>query len=490
MRKVWSKWLAVAVFAVGTMAATVTHAQGSVSLQVFYDELQPYGTWVDHGRYGYVWMPNAGADFVPYGSNGYWVQTSYGNTWVSNYNWGWAPFHYGRWFYDDFYGWLWVPDTTWGPAWVTWRSGGGYYGWAPLMPGLSVSMSVGYYSHIPNHYWNFVPYRYVMYRQVYRHCVPRTTVVNVINHTTVIVNNNYYGDNNHNNGRDRRDHDGAYFTGPSRSEVEKRNGERIPVYEVHDRNAPGRTDVSRNSVSLYKPAVDHETRTRALPSEFTRDNEQGREAIQSRRQSQQGSGTYNDFRDAQQRGELGNRRESLMESPRRSDDRNSEEIRDIESLRRGTPSPDSRDFRNENNNPVNRTLDRVQRDREFNDVQRERELNQQRSQQRDVEIRRRSNRDEEFKQFEELQKSQMRQQEQQERQMRQRSYEPSQDRQPRQRSYEQSQDRQPQQRSYQEVQRGAPARERSQFQQSSPSRGQRVAPAQQQQRTGSRTRSN
>ncbi|MGC3947112.1 MAG: hypothetical protein QM762_21770 [Chryseolinea sp.] len=97
-----------------------------------YDELQPYGTWIDHGRYGYVWMPNAASYFVPYGTNGYWVQTSYGNTWVSNYNWGWAPFHYGRWFYDDFYGWSRVPDTTWGPAWVTWRSGGGYYGWAPL----------------------------------------------------------------------------------------------------------------------------------------------------------------------------------------------------------------------------------------------------------------------------------------------------------------------------------------------------------------------
>jgi len=97
MRKVWSKWLAVAAIALIAMAANPAKAQGSVSLQVFYDELQPYGTWIDHGRYGYVWMPNEGSDFVPYGSNGYWVQTGYGNTWVSNYSWGWAPFHYGRW---------------------------------------------------------------------------------------------------------------------------------------------------------------------------------------------------------------------------------------------------------------------------------------------------------------------------------------------------------------------------------------------------------
>src|ERR1700754_3890356 len=71
--------------------------------QVFYDELSPYGQWVDYPDYGYVWTPNAGPDFRPYATNGYWTYSDYGWTWVSNYNWGWAPFHYGRGFYDNYY---------------------------------------------------------------------------------------------------------------------------------------------------------------------------------------------------------------------------------------------------------------------------------------------------------------------------------------------------------------------------------------------------
>ncbi len=54
--------------------------------------------------------------------------TEYGNTWVSDYDWGWAPFHYGRWVNNRYNEWVWIPDTVWSPAWVSWRSGGGYYG--------------------------------------------------------------------------------------------------------------------------------------------------------------------------------------------------------------------------------------------------------------------------------------------------------------------------------------------------------------------------
>ncbi|MFA6795615.1 MAG: DUF6600 domain-containing protein, partial [Proteiniphilum sp.] len=80
-----------------------------ISFNVFYNELRPYGRWINNGRYGRVWVPNVGRDFHPYATNGYWVMTDYGNTWVSDYSWGWAPFHYGRWFYDDYYGWSWMP---------------------------------------------------------------------------------------------------------------------------------------------------------------------------------------------------------------------------------------------------------------------------------------------------------------------------------------------------------------------------------------------
>lgn len=268
MKKMWDRgWVVIIAFVMmSVLSITTANAQRTVSLQVFYDELQPYGTWMDHGQYGYVWIPRVGSDFMPYGTNGYWVNTQYGNTWVSDYDWGWAPFHYGRWFFDDFYGWIWVPDTVWGPAWVTWRSGGGYYGWAPLMPGFGIHLSVNYYNRIPHRYWNFVPYRYVTYRHVYRHCVPRPTVVNIINHTTIIT---------HNHTDNRRQ---TYFTGPTSSDIERRGGGRVQMHSISETDRPGRTEVSRSSVNLYKPAIDNprDSRSRPVPATYVRKDASGK----------------------------------------------------------------------------------------------------------------------------------------------------------------------------------------------------------------------
>ena len=109
------------------------------ALSDFHSSLDPYGSWVEDGTYGSVWVPSTtvvGADFVPYTSAGHWT---YGNdyTWVSDYEWGWAPFHYGRWVYIGGRGWSWIPGRTYSSAWVTWRSGydgWGYVGWAPMPP--------------------------------------------------------------------------------------------------------------------------------------------------------------------------------------------------------------------------------------------------------------------------------------------------------------------------------------------------------------------
>src|SRR5579863_7565475 len=120
--------------------------------QVFYDQLGPYGNWVDYPDYGYVWHPNVDADFRPYATNGHWLYSDQGWTWVSSYNWGWAPFHYGTWFFDDNYGWLWVPGHDWAPAWVTWGRSGDYYCWAPLAPNADADRWTP-----PQRSWNFVP---------------------------------------------------------------------------------------------------------------------------------------------------------------------------------------------------------------------------------------------------------------------------------------------------------------------------------------------
>ncbi len=122
---------AVACFA----APPAAQAQVDVNVTIggFYDELAPYGRWVDC-RYGQCWVPaRVAADWQPY-SNGQWIYTDYGWTWVSEDPWGGSPYHYGTWTSIEGYGWSWVPGTVWAPAWVTWSYSDRYVGWAPLPP--------------------------------------------------------------------------------------------------------------------------------------------------------------------------------------------------------------------------------------------------------------------------------------------------------------------------------------------------------------------
>lgn len=111
------------------------HAAVTVDISFFHDRLAPYGNWIQHQRYGWVWQPTVvDVSWRPY-TDGHWVMTEeYGWFWDSDQEWGWAPFHYGRWACDGEFGWVWVPGYEWGPAWVAWRNGAGYVGWAPLPP--------------------------------------------------------------------------------------------------------------------------------------------------------------------------------------------------------------------------------------------------------------------------------------------------------------------------------------------------------------------
>ena len=111
----------------------------SASVQIhanadFYTPLSEYGGWVEIGSYGRCWRPAAVAvGWRPYCA-GHWVWTDCGWYWASDEPWGWACYHYGCWTCDPSYGWVWVPGVEWAPAWVSWRVGGGYVGWAPLPP--------------------------------------------------------------------------------------------------------------------------------------------------------------------------------------------------------------------------------------------------------------------------------------------------------------------------------------------------------------------
>ncbi len=152
----------------------VVYAPPPAGVGVFYDALAPYGEWIIVEQYGRVWRPHpwiVGAHFEPYSTGGYWVNTEAGWSFRTQWSWGWAPFHYGRWYRDSAFGWVWVPDTTWGPAWVEWRFGGGYVGWAPLPPH---GVAVVYRSYEPP--WVFVPTRYLVEVDARRYAVPPSEV--------------------------------------------------------------------------------------------------------------------------------------------------------------------------------------------------------------------------------------------------------------------------------------------------------------------------
>ncbi len=215
----------------------------SVGFQVFYDELSPYGTWVRNPDYGYVWIPDVEPGFNPYSTNGYWVFTDEGWTWVSDYSWGWAPFHYGRWFVDPQWGPMWAPDYEWGPGWVTWRRSGDFYGWAPIGPGVSITIAYGSSYYQPYNQWTFVRDRDFGRRNISQYAVNNTYNRTIINNSTVI--NNTHIDKSRNV---------TYNSGPNRSEVEKHAGRKFTPVQIRESSKPGQK-MTNNQLQIYKPEV-------------------------------------------------------------------------------------------------------------------------------------------------------------------------------------------------------------------------------------------
>lgn len=139
---------------------SAAEAQGDeVDPTTFQDDLQPMGQWVATSDYGACWIPQG----VPVGwrpyTAGRWVYTECGWTWVSEEPWGHITYHYGSWVDHPRYGWIWVPGRVWAPAWVAWRVGGGYVGWAPLPPAAcrrDIPVANAVVLRIPTPYFCFV----------------------------------------------------------------------------------------------------------------------------------------------------------------------------------------------------------------------------------------------------------------------------------------------------------------------------------------------
>ncbi len=272
MKQIFTSMIMAVAMLLAASVSQKTFAQPAVGVSItyqnFYDELSPHGRWIDYPEYGYVWSPNLGAGFQPYSTGGHWVWSDeYEWMWVSDYSWGWAPFHYGNWFYDDMYGWMWVPGYEWSPAWVSWRTGGDYYGWAPVRPGISISIGFGNYNP-PSNYWCFAPRRYIGSRNIRNHYIDRRQNVTIINNTTII--NNYGRRNN------------VFVNGgPRRQEAERYAGRINPV-RFRETNSPGRTRVRNNEVSIYRPSIQRNNNSNFSPrnaERFDRNRQQGNAGI-------------------------------------------------------------------------------------------------------------------------------------------------------------------------------------------------------------------
>ncbi|MBX5439300.1 MAG: hypothetical protein IRZ29_07145 [Thermoflavifilum sp.] len=242
-----AKGLMVLLLAGALSTGPVPHrasaAPPHISIQVFFDALSPYGHWVTYGSYGYAWVPAVEVGFIPYATAGHWVFTSLGWTWVSDYPWGWAPFHYGRWIYDDYYGWIWIPGTEWAPAWVVWAQSDGYYGWAPLPPGVDISVHIAIGRYIPYSRWVFVPGAYLCAPAPYRYYVYPREHVTIVQHITVI--NQVYVER----GGPR------YFYGPRPEVVQRYLGRPLRPVAIVDASRPEETRMEGNAVRIFRPAV-------------------------------------------------------------------------------------------------------------------------------------------------------------------------------------------------------------------------------------------
>ena len=193
-----------------TMLACVVSAlpqatRADVSIDFFYNNLSG-GNWIEVEGYGYGWQPDIAVsdpNWRPY-ADGYWAYTDYGWTWISYEDFGWAAYHYGRWANLADYGWTWFPgsDLDWGPAWVSWRTGGDYIGWAPLPPrgpgivyeGQPIGASVDIEFDIGPEYYNFCDIRFigepVLRDRIFPSTQNVTYISNTVNVTNITVQNN------------------------------------------------------------------------------------------------------------------------------------------------------------------------------------------------------------------------------------------------------------------------------------------------------------
>jgi hypothetical protein len=188
----------------------------------FYEPLTPHGEWVVVGSYGRCWRPGrVEAGWRPY-CNGNWERTEAGWYWASDEPWAWATYHYGRWDFTEQYGWYWVPQTQWAPAWVSWHEGGGYVGWAPLLPSVRISAS------------GFVGFNVAVISPRAFVFVEQRGFLNPIRPTTVVINNTTIINKTVNITNTKIVNNTVINEGPATAAIEKASGRKVQAVAVKE----------------------------------------------------------------------------------------------------------------------------------------------------------------------------------------------------------------------------------------------------------------
>src|SRR5205809_63809 len=251
-------------------ALTVFQSGGAdVSVNFFYDNLNG-GNWYQVADYGYVWQPDAATspDWRPY-TDGYWAYTDVGWTWVSYEDFGWATYHYGRWVRLEDYGWCWVPGYEWGPAWVSWRTGGNYIGWAPLPPegrgeivyeGRPITGHVDVEFGIGPAYYNFIDVRFIGEPVLRGHFYDYNQNVVYINNTVNVTNITYNNSVVYNYGPDY-----AVLSRYSTRPIQRLKLERTSVDPLQAVKAGNVTKVQGDKLVLAAPLKLQKANTQIAP---------------------------------------------------------------------------------------------------------------------------------------------------------------------------------------------------------------------------------
>ena len=224
------------------------------SYDTFYTKLEPYGAWFETSDYGYVWQPNEAErsrSWRPY-TNGRWFYTDAGWTWNSDEPFGWATCHYGRWARLRSVGWVWIPGDEWAPAWVSWRKGNDYVGWAPLPPEARFERGRGIHNRADSDYdigpdqYCFVPTDDLGAERIANTIVPVERNVTIINQTTNVTNITYNNTT-------------IVNQGPNFEELRRRGRHPIPQLRLERRprfeNANPHAVVRGDSIEMPAPAI-------------------------------------------------------------------------------------------------------------------------------------------------------------------------------------------------------------------------------------------